>query len=104
VWARYNDPLKRSLVRATRSFQATAAGSVVLYYEPTLDPLETGLFRIACGQQVAVVERLLGARLRPWRVYPPRLKVYLFRSAEDVSRFMEGQWPGLRAGTTGASW
>jgi hypothetical protein len=48
--------------------------------------LETGLFRVACTQQVATLERLFGRRLRPWWLWQRRLRVYLFRSVEEVSR------------------
>ncbi len=99
MWTWHDDQWRRSLVRTTREFRSAVAGSVILRYDPALDPLETALFRLACNQQAAAIERLLGARLRHWRLYPPRLRVYVFRSADEVSRVYGGPVGGFASWT-----
>ena len=91
MWGWSDDPWYKSLMRATHGFRSTAASSVILWYDPALDQLETAFFRLACDQQSTSIERLLGARLRPWWMYPRRLRVYLFQSADDVSQVYG--WP-----------
>jgi hypothetical protein len=98
VWTWSFDPWKRSVLRAARKFRSTATNSVILCYDPALDPFDTSLFRLTCDKQAIAVERFLGARLRPLRVYPPRIRVYLFQSSADVSRVYGGQVGGF------ASW
>ena len=67
-------------------FRAVPGGPVSVRHHPAIDPLLAALFRIACAQQVEVVEKTLRARIRPWRVYPGRLRVFLYPTAADVSR------------------
>jgi hypothetical protein len=67
-------------------FRSVPGGPVSVRYHPAIDALLAALFRVACAQQVGVVEATLRARIRPWRVYPGRLRVFVYPTAADVSR------------------
>ena len=86
MWTWFADPWQRWIEHATRHFRAVPVGPLVLRYDPAIDPFEAALFRTACRQQVAALEELFGARLRPWWAWPRRLRVYAFRSPADLSQ------------------
>jgi hypothetical protein len=98
VWRWRHDRCLQALKRATRDFRAMRAGPVVVFQDPTLDPLETALFRVTCEQQIAETEALFGLRLRAWWPFSLRLRVYLFQSCAAVSDIYGGPVSGF------ASW
>jgi len=69
-----------------KQFHSLPGGPVSVRYHPAIDALIAALFRVACVQQVAVVETTLQARVRPWRVYPGRLRVIVYPTVADVSQ------------------
>lgn len=86
MWPWRKHPWRAALAQAARGFDCVRAGSAVLRVDPAIDRFEASLFRLACQQEVAAVERLFGARLHNWRTSPRRLQVYVFQSASDVSQ------------------
>jgi hypothetical protein len=71
---------------SAHQFLSVSGGPVSVRYHPAIDPLLATLFRVACAQQVEIVEATLRSRIRPWRVYPGRLRVYAYPTPADVSR------------------
>ena len=71
---------------SAHQFRSVPGGPVSVRYHPAIDPLLAALFRVACAQQVEVVEATLRSRIRRWRVYPRRLRVYAYPTPADVSR------------------
>jgi hypothetical protein len=100
-WSQTVDPIGASLHRATRKFIPHRSWSFKLWADPQLDPLEVSLFRVACSQQVTSVEKLLGARFRPWWRLRPRLQIFLFRNAEEVTQVYGGPAGGFASFTDG---
>lgn len=89
------DPVGDALQLAAEKFLALRSKNFVLRHDPRLDPLETAFFQVACSQQIAAIEKLLGGKFKPWWCYRPRLEVFLFRSDDDVSRVYGGSAAGF---------
>ncbi len=90
-----SDPVGDALHLATKQFSTVRAPAFVLRHDPQLDRIETAFFRVACSQQIAALEKLLGGRFKPWWRYRPRLQIFLFNNDDDVSRVYGGPAGGF---------
>lgn len=85
MWATRRHPISRALALATREFSARHGARFILHFDPDLDALDVSLFWIACGEEVAALERRFGFKLRRCRLGGRRLAIYLFRSSDEVT-------------------
>jgi hypothetical protein len=75
-------------------FRELPGGSVSVLYHPAIDALLASLFRVACDQQIEVVEATLRAGIRPSREWQHRLRVYVYPTAAQMSRVSGGPISG----------
>ncbi len=95
VWGFARDRLGRRMAWAVRRFRTVEGRRAVVHYNPRLDPFEVALFHAVCEQEIEGLERVFGTRLRAWRLFPSRLRIYLFRSVAGVSRVYGGPCGGF---------
>jgi hypothetical protein len=82
----YRDRYGRRLASAARRFRTVVSPRFVLHHDPELAPFEAALFARVCEDELDTLEQLFGTRLRAWRLWTGRLRVYLFATAPEVSR------------------
>jgi hypothetical protein len=84
---------------AVRGFRTLARRTVVLHYDPAMEPLDAAVAALVCERELADLERAFGFRLRYWRFRRPR--AYLFRVAEELTALRGHPVGGFAMGQIG---